>query len=180
MFLKIVTSVFFVFICVCALQAKIFTTKERILKDAFSEKATISRKTLFLSAEQVKAIEKTAKTKVESKLVAYYVARSTNGIEGYAFPDSAIVRTMPATYMVVLNPTGTVRFVEIMAFHEPEDYLPRKRWLKLFSGKMLEDTLWPRRDIPNVTGATLTVNAITYGIRKILSIYQIAVEKESK
>lgn len=177
---KIATTTFFLSYCSCTLQAKILTTREQILKHAFGERANISRKTLFLTMEQVKAIEKAARVKVESKLVTYYVAQSTNGVEGYAFPDSSIVRTMPVTYMVIVNPDATVRFVEIMAFHEPEDYLPHNRWLKLFGGKILEDSLWPRRGIPNVTGATLTVNTITYGVRKILAIYQIAVEKELK
>jgi hypothetical protein len=79
--------------------------------------------------------------------------------------------------MVVINPDSTVRYAEILAFYEPLDYLPAPNWLELFRSKPLKDNLWPRRDIHNITGATLTVQALTQGVRKMLAIFQVAVPK---
>ncbi|MGH7454008.1 MAG: FMN-binding protein, partial [bacterium] len=118
-----------------------------------------------------------ARAKLESKIVTYYLSKDVDKIAGYAFFATDIVRTKAATYMIVVNPDSTVRFVEILAFYEPMDYFPMPRWLDLFRGKLLNDNLWPRRDIHNITGATLTTQAITQGVRKMLAIFQVAVPK---
>ena len=111
-------------------------------------------------------------------MVTYYVGKSTRGIHGYAFFETHIVRTMPETFMAVVNPDGNLKFVEILAFYEPEDYLPPRRWLDLFRGRKLGDDLWVKRGIRNITGATLTTQAITDGIRRILATFRVAIKKE--
>jgi len=135
-------------------------------------------KTFFLTEKQVKDIQFRAKAKVESKILVYYVGKSTGGVEGYAFFETRDVRTMPATVMVVVDPDGSVRFVEILAFYEPLDYLPRPRWLELFAGRKLDKDLRVRAGIPNVTGASLTVQSVTDMVRKILATYEIAIRSK--
>ena len=160
--------------------AQVFKTQKEALEQAFPEGYTITRKVLFLTDEQVDKIQKLAKTNVESKLVTYYVGGDEDTTVGYAFFETTIVRTKPATFMLVINPDSTIRYVDILAFYEPLDYIPTSKWLDLFKAKILNDNLWPRRDIHNITGATLTVQAITQEVRKILAIYQIAMPKENQ
>jgi Na+-translocating ferredoxin:NAD+ oxidoreductase subunit G len=157
--------------------AGVLMTQEEALKRAFPG-ASVERKTVFLEEAQVKEIQNLARAKLESEVVTFYVGKSTAGVLGYAFVETHIVRTMPETFMAVLNPDGTVSFVEILAFYEPEDYLPPKRWLGLFGNKKLDNDLMVKRGIRNVTGATLTAQAITDGVRRILAIYQVAIQKE--
>jgi len=83
------------------------------------------------------------------------------------------VRTMPETFMAVLEPSGALRFVELLAFLEPEDYLPRPRWLGQFRGKVLDDELLVRRGIRNITGASLTSQALTDGVRRVLAVHSV-------
>jgi hypothetical protein len=120
-----------------------------------------------------------AKAPIDSALLTYYAGSSTSGITGYAFFDSHLVRSMPETLMVVLNPDGRVRFVEILSFYEPPDYLPIAKWLDLFKEKELNDDLWLRRSIRNVTGATLTTQSITDSVRRILAVYKVAIKGEA-
>lgn len=160
--------------------AQVFKTQKEALKQAFPDGYTITRKVLFLTDEQVDKIQKLAKSKVESKLVTYYVGSEEDTTVGYAFFETKIVRTKPVTFMLVVNPNGTIRYVDILAFYEPLDYIPTSKWLDLFKAKILNDNLWPRRDIHHITGATLTVQAITQEVRKILAIYQIAIPKENQ
>jgi len=150
-------------------------SQEEALGLAFSSGTVVERKNLYLSPEQKKQIEKKAKSKLDSNLVSYYIGTSSRGSEGVAFFNSHIVRTMPETLMAVVNPDGSLRFVEILAFYEPEDYLPHKKWFGLFENKKLDNDLWVKRSIRNVTGATLTTQAITEAVRRLLATFEIAV-----
>ena len=159
------------------LKAQLMRTQEDALKLAFPT-AKVERLTVFLTETQVEQIQKLAHVKLESKLVTYYVGRSGSEIAGFAFFEKNTVRTKEEIFMVVLNPDGSVRFVEMLAFYEPFDYLPTSRWLKLFGGKSLTDGLWPGREIHNITGATLTARAVTLGVRKVLATFKLAVHPE--
>jgi len=43
--------------------------------------------------------------------------------------------------MVLVTPKGTVGRISVLSFSEPEDYLPRKRWLDQFTRRPLADDL---------------------------------------
>ncbi len=159
--------------------SQVFMTKDEALAGFFPGRS-IERKTLFLSEGQKEAIQSRAKSAVESRIVPYYVASGDKGVEGYTFLETNTVRTMPETFMVVIRPDSTVAGVEILAFHEPPDYLPGARWLSSFIGHRLSDDLWVKRDIPNITGATLSSQAITQGVRKAIAIFELVVEKEER
>ena len=159
--------------------SQVYLTKEETLKLYFPQ-SSIERKTLFLTDEQLQKIQSIAKAKLDSKILTYYVANGAKGIDGYAFFETHIVRTMPETFIAVLDQNGIIRAVEILAFYEPEDYLPSKRWLALFGQKNLNDNLWVKRGIPNISGATLSTHAITEGVRRILATFSIAIPKETQ
>ncbi len=80
--------------------------------------------------------------------------------------------------MAVVNPDSTLRIVEVLSFYEPQDYLPTPRWLALFRNRILSEGLWPKRDIHQITGATLTTQALTLAARRMLATYVVAVPKE--
>jgi len=134
--------------------------------------AAVERKTAFLSEDQASGVEIAARAQLQARMIPYYVAVSSTATVGYAYFDTHLVRTMPETLMVVVAPDGKVKAVEVLAFHEPEDYLPRPRWRKEFEGKTLEDPLWIKRDLRNVTGATLTARAVAEAVRRVLAIHK--------
>lgn len=159
--------------------AQIRLTKDQALEQAFPRGSQIERKTLFLTADEGKRIEERAKSKVESKIVTYYIGRTDSGISGYAFFETHTVRTMPATYMVVLDANGSIIKVEILAFFEPDDYLPPRKWLDQFQGKQLDDRMWVKRGIRNISGATLSAQELVSGTRRILATFSVAIKKDS-
>ena len=130
--------------------------------------------------EEKKKIEAIAKGKLDSKVFTFYAGKQSGKIIGYAVFGSHIVKEKPVVYMVVINPDGSIKQVEIMAFYEPEERLPSKKWFKQFAGKILNDELWPKRGIDAVTGATIGVNTITQEIRKILAVFKIMVLMEDE
>jgi hypothetical protein len=161
------------------LEAKISLTQPQAIQRAFQSDAIV-RKTVFLTPPQIEQIEKLARTKIDSSIVSYYVARSSSGIAGVAFFDRRLVRTLPVTYMAVVNQTGTIDRVEILSFEEPEEYLPPTRWLALYKNRKLGNDLAIGRGIPHITGASLTSQAMNEGLRTILAIYAVAVKETLK
>jgi hypothetical protein len=144
-------------------------SREDALREYFPPPQVVEKRTLFLTEDQVKAIESRARARVDSRLLTYYAARDSGRITGYAIVETRIVRTLPQTFMVVVSGDGTLRGVELLAFSEPEDYRPPERWLDTFTGRSLTDDLWLKRGVRNIIGATITAESITSGVREVLA-----------
>ena len=151
--------------------ATVFMTQTQALQQAFPG-ARFERRSIVLTDDQAHAVQQRAKVHVESKLVATATAWRGDTLVGMAFFDSRTVRTMPAVLMVAVRPDSTVARVDILAFHEPPDYQPPARWLDTFEGRRLDDHLWPRRDIRNLSGATLSARAVTESVRLAVALYE--------
>jgi hypothetical protein len=151
-------------------QARVLLSQDAALRKAFPAAQRVERKTLFLTDAQARRIQERAQARVDSLIVTYYEGMGASESLGRAFFETRIVRTMPVTFMTVVDPGGALRFVEVLAFHEPDDYLPRPAWLALYARRRLSDGLRLRRDIPNVTGASLTCHTINDGVRVSLAI----------
>ncbi len=136
--------------------------------------AQIEIKNITLSKEEVERAQKLARVKLDSRLVSFYIAKRNGKILGYAFVDVHRVRTKNESVLFVISPEGKIELVEILSFNEPLEYMADEDWLALFKGKSLErDKIRLRRDIPNMTGATLTARAIVKSARKVLAIWQV-------
>jgi len=160
--------------------APVYSSREEALSRAFPAPAAIERKTHFLTDAQRDRASRAARAKVDSNLVVAYVGRTGKGILGTAYFDTHTVRTMPETLLVVVRPDGTLGGIEVVAFGEPEDYLPRRRWLTLFRGRRLDPDLAVGRGLAHVTGATLTTRSIADAARRVLAIHAVISEGASK
>ncbi len=151
----------------------VYSSRDQALARAFPPPATVERKTYFLTETERESASRLAKARIESSLVVAYIGRGPKGILGTAYFDTHTVRTMPETILVTVKPDGSVGGVEVLAFGEPEDYLPRPRWLGLFGGKRLDPNLTVGRGLAHVTGATLTTRAIAEAVRRVLAIHTV-------
>ncbi|HEY8148370.1 MAG TPA: FMN-binding protein [Vicinamibacteria bacterium] len=150
----------------------IVITEKDALARAFPGQ-TVERRTVYLKPEEVQAVEREARSKVPSPVVTVYEARTGGAVTGRAVLDTHIVRTMPETLLAVIEPDGRLRMALVLQFGEPPDYLPREGWRRTLEGKALDDDLWPGRGVRRVTGATLTVQALTEAVRRSLAIDRI-------
>lgn len=162
------------------LAAPVYSSREEALARAFPPPATIERKTHFLTDGQREKASRAARAKVDSSLVVAYVGRTPKGLLGTAYFDTHTVRTMPQTLLIVVLPDGTLGGVEVVAFGEPEDYLPRRRWLELFRGRRLDSELAVGRGLAHVTGATLTTRVIADAARRVLAVHAVIGERGTK
>lgn len=79
--------------------------------------------------------------------------------------------------MVGLDPNGKVLGIEVIAYYEPPEYLPQKKWLELFKGKKRDESLRLGQDIPIVTGATMTTEAMTEAVRIVRAVWEVKLKK---
>ncbi len=160
--------------------AKIYYSKQEAMELAFGKDAEVEMLPLFLTSEQRRRIEQKARTKLESSLYTLYVGKRDGSPVGYAAIETHTVRTKPETLLIVLNPDGTLKRIEILAFHEPQEYQPPDRWFaQLLGGVSLED-LRLGGEVEGISGATLSARAAIESVRKIVSLYREMVVGEKR
>jgi hypothetical protein len=155
-------------------RAEVVMTESAALARAFPG-LTPQRRALYLTKDQVAAVQKAARSKLPSELVTSFEARRGSELVGRAYLDTHIVRTMPETVMAVVMPDGRLKMALVLQFAEPPDYLPREGWLATLEGRGLDDELSPGRGVRRVVGSTLTVQALTDAVRRCLAIDALVV-----
>ncbi len=160
--------------------SKVFMKRDEALKTAFPESDTIEKKEVFLTEKQAREIETLSKSKINSRLYFIYEGRKGNELIGYAIIDTHTLRTKTETVMFVINPDGTLKQAEILAFFEPPEYMPGSNWISLFYGKSALDPLKIGKDIPTITGATITSDSLAQTMRRILAVVKVTQLKSNK
>ncbi len=129
---------------------------------------------LALSDEERKAIEK--KWGAPAQFAKQRIWRASEG--GYFIVDEVIGKHEFITYAVGINPDGSVCQVEIMDYRESYgNEIRQKKWRRQFIGKTNTSPLQLGKDIKNISGATLSCRHVTDGVRRIVSLYEIALKK---
>ena len=162
-----------------AANAKIFLTTEEALELAFPG-CEVERQTIFLTEAQIERASQLADDEIDSALVHPYVAHCEGEVAGAAYFDTHRVRTLAETLMVVVDHQGRLMRTEILAFREPQEYIPKDIWYEQFEGQALDEELDLKREIRGVTGATLTARATTDAVRRVLAIHQILADDQEK
>ncbi len=173
-----VVSLLAVFVAVNA-QGKVFYSQREALRLAFPDADEVASNTFVLDEDQVARIESLAKCELDSKLVKIYTGIREGKVLGYALIDIHNVRTLPEAFMVVLSPSGEVRSLRVLAFHEPLEYKPTDRWYRQFDNQSIDAPLRVGRDIHGVVGATLSAHATTRGVRRALAYYEVLLQSEN-
>ncbi|HKQ61955.1 MAG TPA: FMN-binding protein [Candidatus Polarisedimenticolaceae bacterium] len=143
-------------------------TLEQALVRLFPPPGRLTQQALELSAEQARRVAAEAGAPLPSRTLTRYVGR-----EGTVYVDTHLVRTAPETLLIVVDPAGKVARVEVLAFEEPREYLPSRRWFAQFEGRALEPELNLRRGIRALSGASLSSEAATDAVRRALAVQRV-------
>jgi len=121
----------------------------------------------------IKPVKVSEETFEVLKISKEIIVKKDGKVLAYGYVDIHRVRTKPEAVLYIISPEGKIELVEVLAFHEPLEYIPPRNWLKLFEGKDINSPLRVKKDIPNVTGATLTARAITKNAKKVLALWNV-------
>lgn len=154
-----------------AASGKVLLTADEALKLAFPD-CTYDRRTAYMTAAQLQRARQLAGDELPTAIIYPYVALRGGTRVGTAYFDRHPVRRLTETLMVVVDSLGKVARVEVLAFNEPENYLPRAGWYQQFLGRELAGSNLDR-SIQGISGATLTARATTQAVRRVLAIHRV-------
>jgi hypothetical protein len=125
--------------------------------------------------EQLAALLARAGPQPPHGTIRIWTATRNGTLLGYFFVDEVIGRQNLITYAVGIDADGALRNLEIMAYRESHGGEVRNpSWRAQFNHRNDLDQLRFRADIKNISGATLSSEHVTEGVRWLLALWQTA------
>ncbi len=145
------------------------------LKKMFGDSVSVTLTKIILSTDEKKQIFDNAKTSWNKDTITTYVCKSTSkSIIGYGFTDDVKGKVQFITYLVGVKLSGEIVDVDILSYREAYGgEIMYESFRKQFINKTASDQLTPGKDIKNISGATISVRAITLGVKRILTTFEL-------
>jgi Na+-translocating ferredoxin:NAD+ oxidoreductase RnfG subunit len=97
------------------------------------------------------------------------VARG-DSLLGFAAVRNAIGKDQPITFLVAVDPADRLKDVDVLIYREPYGgEVAYEAWRRQFRGKSAADSLRVGREIRAISGATISVHAVTEGVKRALA-----------
>lgn len=159
--------------------AKDYLTPEQA-QQALLPGATFQRVPITLDKGQLDRIKRLSGTPQRSASPAVWRAEQGGKLAGWFIVDEVIGKHEFITYATAISPDGQVRGIEILSYRESKGGEVRNpKWRALFKGKTLADPLRLGKDVPNISGATLSCRNLTDGVKRLLALHQVALAGRS-
>ncbi len=153
------------------LSAKVLISPIDAMKQSYGSSSKVVKKNILLSNTQAKKIQEGAKVKLKSKIFRTFKASENGKSLGYGVLINRKVRSKNAVVLYLISNDSTLKGIEIIAFNEPHEYIPSKKWISQFENVPTDKKLQVGREIPTITGATMSARSITDGSRIAFEIY---------
>ena len=153
------------------LSAKMLISPIDAMKAEYGEDVDVIKQNIMVKKEQGKIIQKNARVKLNSKIFRIFKAVKAEKIVGYGILINRKVRSKNAVVLYLISSDAQLLGIEIIAFNEPLEYLPSKQWKAEFENVSTENMLRLSREVPTITGATLSAQTITDGSRLAFAFY---------
>ena len=137
---------------------------------------TVTKKAMILTKKQQQKVQQLAQVKLNSKLFRLYIAKKEEQTIGFGILLTQKVRSKSTAVLYMLTPEGSLKNIEIIAFNEPKEYLPSKRWIAQFREKKTKEFVGSS-DITMISGATLSANSIIKVANIAKAIWKVKLSK---
>ena len=108
-------------------------------------------------------------------MVRVWSAKRSGVLLGHVFVDEVIGRQSLITYAVGIDVNGALASLEILAYRESHGgEIRNPAWRAQFAHRDALEQLRFRTDIKNISGATLSSEHVTQGVRWLLALWQSA------
>jgi hypothetical protein len=89
---------------------------------------------------------------------------------GFAEVGNVIGKDQPITFLVAIGPDDRLKDLDILVYREPRGgEVAYEAWRKQFRGKTAADSVRVDKGIRSISGATISVHAVTAGVRRMLA-----------
>ncbi len=145
---------------------------EQKLREIYPENIKIVFKKISLDRSVAKPIEKLCRQKFfRNELYTWKILTNDSTI-AYALLDNVIGKTQPISFMVILDEQGDIQSVFVIKYRESHGgEVTNQNWLNQFMHRNAESGYLSGKDIDGISGATLSVNALNKGVKKIVLLF---------
>ena len=89
---------------------------------------------------------------------------------GFAEVGAVLGKDQPITFLVAIDPANRLKDVDIIVYREPNGgEVAYEPWRSQFRGKTTTDSLRIGKEIRSISGATISVHAVTAGVKRMLA-----------
>jgi len=156
-----------------------YLTVAQAQRTLFPTAASFVEHKLDIGAEQVRRIEAQSRTRWRLQRQRVWAANMTDKTLGYVIVDEVYGKHEFITYAVAINLAGNITGVEILEYRESYGGEVRNpQWRAQFVGKSSHDTVELDKDIRNISGATLSCQHVTEGIRRNLAFFDVVIKNK--
>ena len=153
-----------------SLSAQVLISPIDAMQKNYDINATVTKKNVLLSNDKFTNIQKNAKVKLTTKIYRIFTATKDGEILGYGVLVNRKVRSKNAVILYLIQ-DSVLQGIEIIAFNEPLEYVPTKKWNAQFMNVKTDTMLQLNRDIPSISGATMSARSVTDGSRIAFALY---------
>jgi Na+-transporting NADH:ubiquinone oxidoreductase subunit NqrC len=140
----------------------------------FPQADRFESRTVAFDAEQLRRLE-AAGVSARSARWQVRVAQRDGATLGYVVVDDVIGKFELISYAVGIGSDGAIRQIEVLSYRESHGHEIRlPAWRQQFVGKGSAAPLRVGEDIANISGATLSCNHVTEGVRRIVAVIELA------
>lgn len=158
--------------------ASIKNDAETSIKNIFGEESTLDFEKFKPQKTLKNSIEKEVKQKFfREEVYLWKIAKGDSSL-GFAILDNVLGKAMPITFLAIFDKDGKVLSTEIVKYRESiGGQVGNKSWNEQFIGKNAKSSFVVGKDIDGISGATISVNSVSKGIKKLCLLAQVIKEK---
>ena len=146
---------------------------ESLIYDNYGDSVSVIFKNIPIPKEIKSIAEKNAHLRFTRNQIYIWEILNGDSLMGLVLLDNVKGKLQPITYAVFFDNEGKVQQSHIIKYREPiGGEVSNKQWLKRFIGKSSSSGYKIGYDVDGISGATISVNAVTRGIHRSTFVVQ--------
>ena len=152
--------------------ASIQETCEKSLKQYFGNDAGLKFSSFPIPPDIKLSVEQASKQRFFKDKIYYWSISVNDSTVALAALDNVMGKAMPISIFVIFDEEGLILKSEIVKYREAiGGEVVNSRWLKQFIGLNQADLVDPNTRIDGISGATISVKAVTKGFKKLSLLF---------
>ncbi len=159
-------------------ESPIKSAAEKFVVTQFSDNVNLSMHTLTLPSALKSKVQNNVKQTFYRDNLYYWEITNEDSTLAYAFLDNVIGKSMPITFIVIINQKGEIMASHVVKYRESYGgEIGNKNWLSQFNKLTNSSEYIVGKNIDGISGATISVNSLSKGIQKIAVLFPLIKDK---
>ena len=151
---------------------------EKYIISQFDVHVSINMHTLKLDTKLKVLVQNKVKQRFYRDELYYWNISNNDTTIAYALMDNVLGKSMPITFLVILNNEGNILASEVIKYREAYgSEVGNKNWLAQFTHFSDTTDFKVGKNIDGISGATISVNSLSKGIQKMAVLFPFIKDK---